>query len=359
MNDWQFLAHWDDWHNFLNPMAKDLLDNPKSSLSPTLPLIYVYEPAAWVSKAVVVAGLRALGIDQESPEASLWFRRVGLCLHGSNCALLLMVTTKLLRRMKVGTTHELGIWGCSLLPVCAFAVHPVNVEVVCWPSCFPYSLCLFFCLTSLNAHLRAEACQVVGLGLSFVGVFTSPALYAAAVLSKSCALLWPTAMVLVDMMPLPVLSNSSGQDRKTLFRWLLFVLQRLLYIGVAIMLGLATLMANRGGGEPDTDVISLDWQERIIKGAVTLWFYMGKLAWPSGLRPHYAFKLASTTVVPNSSCKLSASSVCVIYSFFFSSGKPCGEGLNWVLLAWLHYVVVFIPMSGVLQHGMVQKGGDR
>ncbi|CAM9945754.1 unnamed protein product, partial [Discosporangium mesarthrocarpum] len=323
--NWRFLTHWDDWHNFQTPEAKHLLSKPWKSVMPGSALINVYEPTSWTAKAVVVVGLILGGIDPDSPEASLWYRRVSLSLHLVNCVLLLMICGELLQHAK----HSISMpqsqpeeererwtrWASCVLPVCAFAVHPINVEVVCWPSCLPYTLCLFFCLASLAVQLKSEAYQGTtrGQGLCRALSVVSSSLYVAAVSSKAAALLWPMAVALTDAIAVPPeahgVSGEPGSERRQGRKGapnalvgrgaLFYMVKRAVMYGVpALVLGWAAVGANRDGEGDDTDVISLRGGERLVKAAVTMWFYMGKMVWPSGLRPHYALDPKSLSIDP-------------------------------------------------------------
>ena len=109
--------------------------------------INVYEPVAWLFKAVVyrVGGL--------SPAA---FRIASAACHGANACLVYSCCRCLLpliaaaggnRYVTTATTTGVAFesaesfWGAcvpSLIGAAVFAVHPINVEVVGWPSALPY-----------------------------------------------------------------------------------------------------------------------------------------------------------------------------------------------------------------------------
>ncbi|RHY92296.1 hypothetical protein DYB31_015180, partial [Aphanomyces astaci] len=141
---WEFIASWDDSINFLdNTMIQQPLSISSIVSMFTTVKINVYEPLSWLLKALVHS---VWGMD---PFA---VRTVTLVLHWVNCLVLYATSARLLRQL--GQPHPLGCFIGTLL----YAVHPIHVEVVGWPSAQPYALAMLFTLLCFYTHLHALEC---------------------------------------------------------------------------------------------------------------------------------------------------------------------------------------------------------
>lgn len=87
---------------------------------------------------------------------------------------------------------------------------------------------------------------------------------------------------------------------------------------------------------------------------VMLWDYMGLFLWPTGLRPHYSLSpgLLDPTSSPPALLGVSASLLCLLV-------LPLACCPPLALLPLACYAAAFLPALGLLQHGMIQRGGDR
>ena len=184
-----------------------------------------------------------------------------------------------------------------------------------------------------------------------------PALYLAATLCKSVVVPAPAAVAALDA---TLLSRRAGAPR--LLRRVAATTARDLagYAAVAAVVVPVTLRANALGHDPDADVIVLHTgAQRCAKALVTIWFCLGKAAYPAGLSPHYALRdlyfeaghddgearlALACFVAPTAGCAALA-----------LAGLDGGAALA----AWVYVVAAFLPTCGLVQHGMVQKGGDR
>ena len=210
---WQFISHWDDEANFLDNDAILGFSYAHIRLMFTARFLNIYEPVALMFKALVVQ-LRG-GVV--CPQA---MRLASLGLHTANACLLLCCASFILEHVP-GRDRDRAIagggrgpssvsWG-SLYAALLYAIHPVNVEVVAWPSAQSYAVAGFFSLLSIRAYL----CQWGGGANHRPGsnswlcrrpsaaVAVSAALYLLAVLGKSAAVLLPVAFPLLDLALLP------------------------------------------------------------------------------------------------------------------------------------------------------------
>jgi hypothetical protein len=170
-NAWEFLPIWDDRENFLdNEVIQSGLGLADLYAMFTMTKINVYEPFGWLLKAVQV---QLAGLD------SWLVRVVSMTLHflaaavlARTSALLLDVLTSL-SDLKAGIArgeemqrhNDRSHWyGCCLSAV-AFAIHPVHVEVIGWPSAQPYTLCALFSNLALYVYVRTVHRELRGVSI--------------------------------------------------------------------------------------------------------------------------------------------------------------------------------------------------
>ena len=117
---------WDDNGNFLeNEMIQNL--GTSNLISMFLEVrINVYEPFSWILKALTVS---IFGLS------SFHIRVVTLIFHVANTLLVYSLTRSLLPE----ATNDLARIATALL----WGLHPVQAEVVGWPSAQPYALSVF------------------------------------------------------------------------------------------------------------------------------------------------------------------------------------------------------------------------
>eukprot|EP00935_MAST-01C_sp_MAST-1C-sp1_P001695 g1695.t1 len=131
--EWKFMKTWDDDSNYL----RDESDLLFTSLEPerlwrmlTTIRINVYEPAAWLFKAVVYA---ACGLDARS------FRIASLLVHWLNSCLIASMSQTLLEVASTSAQPSHWHWTVgSFVGAALFAVHPLHCEVIgCLASLVP------------------------------------------------------------------------------------------------------------------------------------------------------------------------------------------------------------------------------
>ncbi len=186
----------------------------------------------------------------------LGYHLTNVLLHGGSAALLFLV----LRGLAVP-----GAWLAAAL----FALHPVHVESVAWISERKNTLSGFFALASALAYLRFALRDgtLARLWPSYCGAFL---LFLLALSSKTVTCTLPIALALAlwwkrgrlhlpDLLPL------------------------LPFLAAGAVLGSLTAWLERfqvGAAGRDW---SLTFAERILVAGRALWFYLGKLLWPSEL----------------------------------------------------------------------------
>ncbi|KAF0747538.1 hypothetical protein AaE_007687, partial [Aphanomyces astaci] len=362
---WEFIASWDDSINFLdNTMIQQPLSISSIVSMFTTVKINVYEPLSWLLKALVHS---VWGMD---PFA---VRTVTLVLHWVNCLVLYATSARLLRQL--GQPHPLGCFIGTLL----YAVHPIHVEVVGWPSAQPYALAMLFTLLCFYTHLHALECtsrhhrrffSILSMGMPR----DTSRLYVCSVLSKSAAILVPVGIIAMDIVLSTPPQPCSWNRRATTLALLRYALSKAGY-GVS-MLGLAcmTAAANADGAMVDTDILHLSMTQRCMKAVVVLLWPVRKLLWPTPLRYHYQLPstlhaswidsplwlLSATATAGITTCTISSSSSSCLYRDFVFITRPNTITHSVAALAaWTFYLAMLLPVSGLVQHGLVVLAADR
>jgi len=188
-------------------------------------------------------------------DSALGYHLVNVLLHATSAILLVII----LRRLNVPGARLAGV---------LFAVHPVCVESVAWISEQKNTLSLVFYLLSALAYLRFDgsrgrpgACRAYVLALL---------LFIAALLTKSVTATLPAALLVVLWWKRGRLTL---RDAWPLIPW----------FAAGISGGLFTALVERKLIGAEGAAFDLSLVERCLLAGRVIWFYLGKLAWPSGL----------------------------------------------------------------------------
>ncbi|MGA2018226.1 MAG: tetratricopeptide repeat protein [Opitutaceae bacterium] len=188
-------------------------------------------------------------------DSALGYHLVNVLLHATSALLLVIV----LRRLNVPGARLAGI---------LFAVHPVCVESVAWISEQKNTLSLVFYLLSALAYLGFDANRGrQGARWSYVLAFL---LFIAALLTKSVTATLPAALLVVLWWKR---GRLTFRDAWPLVPW--FV--------AGISGGLFTALVERKLIGAEGAAFDLSLVERCLLAGRVIWFYLEKLAWPSGL----------------------------------------------------------------------------
>ncbi|KAK1944225.1 hypothetical protein P3T76_004137 [Phytophthora citrophthora] len=160
-NDWEFLLIWDDKENFLeNEVITNGLNWTSLYTMFTITKINVYEPFGWMLKAIQV---QFVGLD------SWWVRVVSAALHFTAAMVLARASAVLLDVIALLSDFKAGVeidsktkkqreeanWSGCCISAVVFALHPIHVEVIGWPSAQPYTLCALFSNLALFVYVRS------------------------------------------------------------------------------------------------------------------------------------------------------------------------------------------------------------
>jgi tetratricopeptide (TPR) repeat protein len=324
----------DDYSNFLdNPHFRGL-GSAQIAWAWTTYWLGVYQPLAWM---LFEAQYAACGLDPQG------YHLTSLLLHAVTAVALYILTLALIRRARPDllAANAPGVVLGSALAVALFAVHPLRVEVVAWASCQPYLPCTALAVLAASVYVVSADSS---WGRRAAGLAGTWVLFALAMLFKAPAIALPAVLLVLDYYPLRRLGGGTGRwfgpnARRIWAEKLPFFALSLVFAVIAVQAKRSTdsLLALEQRGLP----------ARIGQACYALWFYLWKTVWPAGLCAYYPMPerfdwrasicLACGTLV-------AAASVTV---FLLRRRHP---GL---LTAWLAYLVLLAPSSGLVSIGSV------
>src|SRR6476659_3232834 len=193
-------------------------------------------------------------------EYALWclnttgYHWVNLLLHVGNALLIWAV----LARLKVP-----GSW----LAAAIFALHPVQVESVAWITERKNVLMGFFFLLTIRAWVEFVDEQTKHRWFFYAMALV---LYALALFSKTTACTLPAALLLILWL------QGRRIDQRRLLQLVPFVV-------LALGMGLLTVWWERYHQGTHGPLFAISPLERLLIASRAIWFYLGKLFWPSNL----------------------------------------------------------------------------
>ncbi|MFI5362320.1 MAG: tetratricopeptide repeat protein [Elusimicrobiota bacterium] len=244
---------------------------------------FLWDDDVYVSRNLLLTasdGLRRIWFSLDSPsqyfpltyttflvERGLWglntfgYHLVNVGLHAANALLVWWILAAL---------DIPGAW----LAAGIFALHPVQVESVAWITERKNVLSTFFYLLSLRCWMKTLEREDAGSGAQWAAALV---FFLLALFSKTTACTLPAALVLAAWI------KGRGIDRRRALRIASFV-------AVGLGMGLLTVWWERHQQGASGGEFGLTRPQAVIVAGRALWFYAGKLLWPSGLcfiYPHW------------------------------------------------------------------------
>lgn len=325
---------WDDDANFLNnPHYRGLGWAQLRWMFTTFHLGH-YQPLSWISLGLdyLIWGINPFG-----------YHLTNLLFHCANAVLFYFIARRLLEFALPRSNQEeypnitLAAAGAALL----FAVHPLRVESVAWITERRDVLSAHFLFWTLLCYLRA----VRGQGASFGdGRWLAEALvfYVLSLLSKAWGMTLPVLLCLLDVYPLRRMEGDPASWFGASARRVL--LEKMPFVALAIIFAVLAVIAQESAGAM-ASLAGYPLPRRIAQAFYGIAFYLWKTLWPMGLSPLYESAreldpldwpyLAGAVVVTGISIVL------------FVLRRRCPAGLA----AWLSYLALVAPVSGVAQAG--------
>ncbi len=185
-------------------------------------------------------------------DATLGYHLVNILLHAAAAVLVALV----LRRLKVPGAY---------LAAAIFALHPVHVESVAWITEQKNTLSAVFYLGAMLVYLRFDQARKTSLYCWALGLFVL------GLLSKTTAATLPAALLVIFWWQRGRLS------------WRRDVLPLVPFLVLGAMAGLFTAWVERKLIGAEGAAFALTIVERCLLAGRAIWFYLGKLLWPTEL----------------------------------------------------------------------------
>lgn len=255
-----------------------------------------------------------------------------------------------------------GNRGSSTIVALAFAVHPLNVESVAWISERSNVLCGFFWMATMMCYARYVRHGGWLLYLALAGC------HAAALLSKPTAVTLPFALLLLDYWPLSRFQgargtgadgnppNPSGARRTGTMTVAGLVREKIPLFAMSLVVSVLALLAQQEAGAVARSDF-LPWPARLINAVTAYGWYLEKTIYPAGLSCFYPHPSLSGTDDWSQFAVPAMISGIVIVAVT-SIAVLCRRKWPWLLLGWLWYAGILIPMIGLVQVGS-QRYADR
>jgi hypothetical protein len=317
-------VNWDDDKNFLlNPHYRGL------GLNELRWMFTAFHEGHYIPLSWLTLGLDYLlwGMDPAGYHLS------NILLHVATAVSFFFLTIRLLRLAAGDVGEDKALWAGATFAALLFAVHPLRVESVAWITERRDVLSGLLYILTILAYLRARDRVVRGTRWYWASVF----LFACALLSKSMAVSLPIVLLILDVYPLRRLGGSVGWWSASARHVYTEKIPFVLLAGVASAIAFTALSHS-------TAMASLDRVgplDRLMISGYALGFYLWKTVVPLNLFPIYPLSIKSTAFIWSYILVL----IFMVLTFALRHRLP---GL---LTAWLAYVVILLPVIGIVQNG--------
>ncbi len=251
--------------------------------------------------------------------------------HATSALLFAMSASVLFLTLHLAT----GSTWRSAATAALFAWHPLRVQSVAWVSERKDVLAILFGLLALYAYTWYARKPSVGRYLAVVAAATL------SLMSKAMWITLPAVLILWDIWPL---RRWSRRDANRL------ILEKLPLLALSIGAGVLTYLAqSRGGAVTAGAIYTADLRfPNAIVGYVR---YLLQFIWPDQLAVYYPYPAGGWPLATVIMCGALLATVTVVTGILFRF-KP------YLLIGWLWYLVMMLPMIGMVQVGS-QSIADR
>lgn len=308
---------WDDPGNFLENEAWRGLGPEQLTWMWTQAHMGHYTPLTWMSLAVDHA---LWGMDPRG------YHLTNVVLHALSAGVLFLLTRRLLAR---ASDRPGLVAACAAVAALLYGIHPLRVESVAWITERRDVLSMLLFQGVLLAWVRYVEDEDRRWFAVAVG------LHALSLAAKAHAITLPVVLLVLDVWPF----QRTGWRRLLLEKAPFAVL-------AAVFAALAIWAQDAGGALVDDATIS--WGQRIEMALYGSVFYLGKALVPTDLSPLYEWDGAELGTARNVALLLGITGLCA--ALWRRSRAP--------LVAWVLYLVLLSPVSGVAQSGP-QLAADR
>ncbi len=279
-------------------------------------------PVVWISFA----------IDYKLFGLAPWgYHLTSVLINGLNVCLVFLIFFHITQPL-YGKSKAL--WG-GFIAALLFGLHPLRVESVVWISERKDLLCAFFYFLVLILYIKWM--EIGKKTLSKLKHLVLLVFFALSLMSKPMAVSLPIILILLDIYPLNRLNNVSGF-------WIL-IKEKIFFFIFSFIIGLTTIQAQKQVGAMD-QVYRTGIGDRLMNSIHNIFFYVQKTFWPQSLTPLYPFQepwslLSGWFIV----------SIIFFSGITFVSIKTWMRGNKFLGLTWLAYLIILMPVSGLIQVG--------
>ena len=296
---------------------------------------FIWDDDAYITNNELLTapdGLRRIWFSLDSPsqyfplvytmfrfEHSWWglsptgYHFVNILLHLANA----LILWSLLARLRVP-----GAWLAGAI----FALHPVQVESVAWITERKNVLMGLFFLLTIRAWVEFVDEQTKHRWFFYVLALL---LYALALFSKTTACTLPAALLLILW-----LQGQRINQRQ--------LVQLVPFVVLALGMGLLAVWWERYHQGTHGPMFAISPLERLLIASRAIWFYLGKLFWPSNLTFIYPRWIVSPTHLLEYAWLAALGGLCAVISF---ARRYVGRSLE---VAALFFVATLSPVLGFI-----------
>jgi tetratricopeptide (TPR) repeat protein len=232
-----------------------------------------------------------------------------------------------------------GATGASAFVAAVFALHPLHVESVAWIAERKDVLSgLFFMLTLWTYVSYVQRPSAIRYAVVLV-------CFALGLMAKPMLVTVPLVLLLIDLWPLARMEGPVF--RPAVLRSL--VVDKLPLFAIAIASSIVTFVVQQQAGAVRTFEV-LPITTRLANAVVAYVTYLWQAIWPAGLAPIYPYPASLSPVVVIAAATALAAITWMAWRWRHE--RP------YVLVGWLWYVVMLVPVIGLVQVGS-QPVADR
>ncbi len=270
------------------------------------------------------------------------YHLTNVLLHAVNAALFYLVALRLLTWATAlsGAPGRLG----ALVAALFFALHPLRAESVAWVTERRDVLAGGWFLVTVLTYLRA--CETTGARRRW-SLAASVVAHFLALASKSIVMTVPVVLFLLDVYPLRRLPGGPPAWWRRSVRgvWVEKLPYALLSLGAAIVASYAQLIVKSLGTYP--------WSARVAIASYGLAFYLVKTVLPLRLSPLYEVPVPLDPLELRFLGSLLGVIGITVTLVLLRRRWPAG------LAAWIYYVVMLAPVTGLVVRAGFQLAADR
>jgi len=325
-------VNWDDnIYVTENPLIQHL-DYAFFKVAFTKHVALNYHPLTLISHAVdyTLWGMNPMGHHLTS-----------VLLHGLNTALVFLLFITLVPLPPGPAWKAKEVWAAGLTAL-LFGVHPIHTESVVWVAERKDVLYSAFYLLSLLTYIDYVKSGARPIRLYLLSLLC----FLLSLMSKPMAVTLPVVLLLLDIYPLKRLHGKRWRDQG--MRQV--VLEKVPFGMLAAIFSAATIQSQQQA------MVHIPLVSRLILVPYSLMEYIFKLIAPVNLAPYYPYPhpLLSRMIIPPVILVASAFAAVVITAVCLWYRRTRPE----ILLAWAAYVLILLPVLGIIQVGL-QLTADR